>query len=130
MSDSGVGASYVTGVHALSSVPPPPADDGQWSTDLRQARVMLAHQTDLVDRQAIMVDQQMQVVQELRTALALERGGPPPTSGPPAQYTLPATQAPLHTSLDDQAWADSLPENALSSFRPRARPTSRKDGDP
>ena len=125
--DPGVGAAYVTGVHALPSVPPPPADDiQQWATDLQQARAVLAQQNDLMARQSILVDQQTQVVQELRTALHLERGGPPP----PAPHNLPDHQATLHTVLDNQAWADSLPENALSSFRPRARPASRKDGDP
>ena len=98
----------------------------QGPTDLQQARAVLAQQSDLMDRHSILVDQQTQVVQELRTALHLERGGPPP----PAPHTLPDHQATLHTMLDNQAWADSLPENALSSFRPRARPASRKDGDP
>ena len=50
-----------------------------------------------------------------------------PDGPPPA--TLPHEAAPTRSD-DNQAWADSLPENALSSFRSRARPASRKDGAP
>lgn len=140
------GASFVTGVHALpqqspaSTWPGDPSYDSwarhQWdNATLRAHERTIRAQAQTIEGLAADLQALGQPLPSAAEIRAWNEWANAPTGTPvalpdgPPPATLPHEAAPTRSD-DNQAWADSLPENALSSFRSRARPASRKDGAP